>query len=90
MLATPPRPHAVRRESDTPSQSAAAPSSSADLAKTETSGGYTDISESDIPAGDDGEQLGEEHEYEEEYEDEEDRLIAQGGMGIPLDEVSWP
>jgi RNA polymerase II subunit A small phosphatase-like protein len=25
--------------------------------------------------------------YEDEYEDEEDRLIAQGGIGIPLDEV---
>ena len=24
---------------------------------------------------------------DEEYEDEEDRLIAQGGMGIPLDQV---
>jgi hypothetical protein len=27
---------------------------------------------------------------DEEYEDEEDRLIAQGGMGIPLDEVRDP
>lgn len=27
---------------------------------------------------------------DEEYEDEEDRLIAQGGMGIPVDEVrAW-
>lgn len=25
---------------------------------------------------------------EEEYEDEEDRLIAQGGIGIPIDEAS--
>ena len=37
---------------------------------------------------------GDEHEgeypLEDEYEDEEDRLIAQGGMGIPLDEVSVP
>lgn len=30
----------------------------------------------------------EEYGVEEEYEDEEDRLIAQGGIGIPLDEVS--
>lgn len=32
-------------------------------------------------------QEGGEYAMEEDYEDEEDRLIAQGGMGIPLDEV---
>jgi hypothetical protein len=31
---------------------------------------------------------GDEYGMEEEYEDEEDRLIAQGGIGIPIDEVS--
>jgi hypothetical protein len=59
--------------------------------RTETSGGYTDISESD-QRGDEGvtstSQQEEEYVLEEEYEDEEDKLIAQGGMGIPLDEVS--
>lgn len=35
-----------------------------------------------------GEEGEEEYAVEEEYEDEEDRLIAQGGIGIPLDEVS--
>jgi len=60
------------------------------VAQTETSAGYTDVSESDIRAADEVGGAADEHEYglEEEYEDEEDRLIAQGGMGIPLDEVS--
>lgn len=43
---------------------------------------------------DDGHDHDHEHEHEHEYEmqdeyEEEDRLIAQGGLGIPLDEVSW-
>ena len=60
------------------------------MAQTETSAGYTDVSESDIRAADEAGGAADEQEYglEEEYEDEEDRLIAQGGMGIPLDEVS--
>lgn len=80
--------------------------------KTETSGGYSNISE-DMPesssgggvtqaggavatddseqGGGDGEDIdgdGGEYQLDDEYEDEEDRLIAQGGLGIPLDEVS--
>jgi RNA polymerase II subunit A small phosphatase-like protein len=58
--------------------------------RTETSGGYSNISDSENQ----DEELGQHHdeamygvEIEDEYEDEEDRLIAQGGMGIPLDEV---
>ena len=58
--------------------------------KTSTSGGYTDISESggldDSSRGPDQEDEGD-YGLEEDYEDDEDRLIAQGGMGIPLDEV---
>ena len=62
--------------------------SSADADRTGTSGGYTDISESDREESSrrTGDQEAE-YPLEEEYEDEEDRLIAQGGMGIPLDEV---
>jgi RNA polymerase II subunit A small phosphatase-like protein len=59
--------------------------------KTETSGGYSNISDSD--AQDETGNSGGHHDdevygLEEEYEDEEDKLIAQGGIGIPLDEVS--
>jgi len=60
--------------------------------RTETSGGYSNISDSEVLDESSG-QVTEEHGEaypmdEEEYEDEEDRLIAQGGMGIPVDEVS--
>lgn len=55
----------------------------------DTSGGYSNISESEIPDESSGAAAAhaEGEEYDEEYEDEEDRLIAQGGMGIPVDEV---
>ena len=65
--------------------------SPSDRDRTSTSGGYTDISESGGVDESSGAAAGEQDEgeygMEEEYEDEEDRLIAQGGMGIPLDEV---
>lgn len=88
LLSTPHRPGAVRRESDTTPQQLAPASSSAEA--TSSSGGYTDISESEVRTGSETAAVVDEQEYgiEEEYEDEEDRLIAQGGMGIPLDEVS--
>jgi len=59
----------------------------ADANRTTDSGGYTDLSDSE---GDDA--VHQEMLYEDEFEDEEDRLIAQGGIGIPIDEVgrvSW-
>ncbi|TXT12920.1 hypothetical protein VHUM_01321 [Vanrija humicola] len=56
--------------------------------KTETSGGYTDLSDSEDPDASAGSQ---EMLYgDEDYEDEEDRLIAQGGIGIPVDEHGNP
>jgi len=82
LLSTPLRPHPARRESDT---AIATPAS--DNERTETSGGYSNISESDAVDESTG-QGGEDFPMDEEYEDEEDRLIAQGGIGIPLDEVS--
>jgi RNA polymerase II subunit A small phosphatase-like protein len=96
LLSTPQRPHAVRRESDANSTHQqtgpiAVGGSDGSREKTDTSGGYSDISDSDVRSGDENvPPTSEEGEYglEEEYEDEEDRLIAQGGMGIPLDEVS--
>ena len=93
LLTTPSRPHAVRRESDTSSAHQGTPVRDSDGSKEKTdttSGGYTDISDSDIRTSDENQPpvAGDvEYGLEEEYEDEEDRLIAQGGMGIPLDEV---
>lgn len=55
--------------------------------RTETSGGYSDISNSEMvdqSTGQGGDELGDEY---LDYDDEEDRLIEQGGIGIPLDEV---
>lgn len=53
--------------------------------KTDTSGGYSDLSDSEDPDASAGSQ---ELLYgDDDYEDEEDRLIAQGGIGIPVDEV---
>jgi RNA polymerase II subunit A small phosphatase-like protein len=82
LISTPRRPSVQRRESDS------GPTTSNE--RTETSGGYSNISDSENQ----DEELGQHHdeamygiEIEDEYEDEEDRLIAQGGMGIPLDEV---
>ncbi|KAL1412756.1 hypothetical protein Q8F55_000503 [Vanrija albida] len=56
--------------------------------KTDTSGGYSDLSDSEDPDASAGSQ---ELLYgDEDYEDEEDRLIAQGGIGIPIDEHGNP
>ncbi|WVW86144.1 hypothetical protein I302_108185 [Kwoniella bestiolae CBS 10118] len=92
LLGTPTRSHTQpqRRDSDN-----AAPSTSAEQDRTETSGGYTDISNSDIQdessgAGAAHDEGVDEYGLEDEYEDEEDRLIEQGGMGIPLDENGQP
>lgn len=85
LLSTPPRPSIGRRDSS-PSGTPAAATPEAD--RTETSGGYSDISESGGADEGQGEDHGDEYNLEDEYEDEEDRLIAQGGIGIPLDEVS--
>ena len=90
LLSTPQRSSSNR---DVGYSEATPPSQPHGSSSAETSGGYTDISDSDVRSGDDtGTGAGEEHEgdypLDEEYEDEEDRLIAQGGMGIPLDEVS--
>ncbi|OCF39171.1 hypothetical protein I317_07031 [Kwoniella heveanensis CBS 569] len=89
LLGTPTKLHPHRPDSEH-----AAPSSSAEAERTETSGGYTDISNSDIA----DESTGAAHEdgvdeyglEEDDEEDEEDRLIEQGGMGIPLDENGHP
>lgn len=79
---TPSRPTAVRRESDT--------GTPAD--KASSSGGYTELLQTEgtdsQDQADQAQDEDEEYGVEEEYEDEEDRLIAQGGIGIPLDEVS--
>ena len=86
LLATPVRPSSSRRQSES-SPSAAGP----DAERTDTSGGYSAISESEVPDSSSGSpvpQVDDEYGLEDEYEDEEDRLIAQGGMGIPVDEVS--
>jgi RNA polymerase II subunit A small phosphatase-like protein len=97
------------------------PSSSSDPEKTDTSGGYTNLSSESEAVDADGHRdhehdhhqdddrdydqhqqqqqqqqddydQGQEHdEYDmDDYEDEEDRLIAQGGMGIPLDAQGRP
>ncbi|OXG13982.1 carboxy-terminal domain RNA polymerase II polypeptide A small phosphatase [Cryptococcus neoformans Tu401-1] len=58
--------------------------------RTETSEGYSDISNSEMvdeSAGQGGDELGEDY---LEYDDEEDRLIEQGGIGIPVDENGNP
>lgn len=58
--------------------------------RTETSGGYSDISNSEMvdeSTGQGGDELGEDY---LEYDDEEDRLIEQGGIGIPVDENGNP
>jgi RNA polymerase II subunit A small phosphatase-like protein len=86
LLATPVRPSSSRRQSES-SPSAAGP----DAERTDTSGGYSAISESEVPDSSSGSpppHAEDEYGLEDEYEDEEDRLIAQGGMGIPVDEVS--
>ncbi|WRT70253.1 uncharacterized protein IL334_007248 [Kwoniella shivajii] len=88
LLGTPTRSHPQRRDSDN-----AATSTSADAEHTETSGGYTDISNSEIQDESTGvaaEEGVDEYGMEDEYEDEEDRLISQGGMGIPIDENGHP
>lgn len=74
----------------TPTSELPPATSSSEPERTETSGGYSNISESE--GADESGQGVEVDEYgmEEEYEDEEDRLIAQGGMGIPLDEYGQP
>ena len=86
LLSTPVRPSSSRR------QSGSSPSSAPEGERTETSGGYSNISESEIPDESSGAAgaaaYPEEYGLEEEYEDDEDRLIAQGGIGIPIDEVS--
>lgn len=93
LLSTPNRPGVLRRESDTTptrqQQSLADQSTTDDAAS--PSGVYADPIDADTRLGTDNVDVAqEEQDYvmEEEYEDEEDRLIAQGGMGIPLDEVS--
>ncbi|EKC98705.1 protein phosphatase [Trichosporon asahii var. asahii CBS 8904] len=54
--------------------------------RTDTSGGYTDLSDDNVDEHGQQEML-----YgDEDFEDEEDRLIAQGGIGIPLDENGNP
>ena len=86
LLATPVRPSSSRRQSES-LPSAAGP----DAERTDTSGGYSAISESEVPDSSSGSpppHAEDEYGLEDEYEDEEDRLIAQGGMGIPVDEVS--
>ncbi|WWC64594.1 uncharacterized protein I303_107205 [Kwoniella dejecticola CBS 10117] len=88
LLGTPTRSHPTRRDSDV-----VPPSTSADQDRTETSGGYTDISNSEIQdesSGGAAEEGVDEYGMEDDYEDEEDRLIEQGGMGIPLDENGQP
>lgn len=55
-----------------------------DVQKTDSSGGYTDLTDTD---GNDEHGQQEMLYLDDEYEDEEDRLIAQGGCGIPCDEV---
>ncbi|WVQ84476.1 hypothetical protein IAT38_006628 [Cryptococcus sp. DSM 104549] len=90
LLSTPSRPHPVRRESDT---NAGTSSATAEAERTETSGGYSDISNSELvdeSSGQGGEEGLDEYGMEDDYDDEEDRLIEQGGMGIPLDENGNP
>ena len=72
----------TRRESDT---AIANPG-----ANQAVSGVYPNTSESDVVDENRGlvsQDHGDDYPMDEDYEDEEDRLIAQGGMGIPLDEV---
>ena len=87
LTSTPTRIHPIHRDSE--------PSTAplGDAERTETSGGYSNISESDLVDESSGQVAGEHGEdfpLEEEYEDDEDRLIAQGGVGIPVDEVGAP
>ncbi|KLT38809.1 NIF-domain-containing protein [Cutaneotrichosporon oleaginosum] len=57
-----------------------------EVGKAESSGGFTDLSEDGIDESGHQEML-----YgDDEYEDDEDRLIAQGGVGIPIDENGNP
>lgn len=56
-----------------------------EVGKTESSGGFTDLSEDGLDESGHQEML-----YgDDDFEDDEDRLIAQGGIGIPLDDVSF-
>ncbi|KAK4683503.1 carboxy-terminal domain RNA polymerase II polypeptide A small phosphatase, partial [Tremellales sp. Uapishka_1] len=73
-----------RRESES-----TIPTQDKDNDRTTTSGGYTNLSESEVGAD---EEQGDQEEYglEEEYEDEDDRLIQQGGIGLPVDESGHP
>ncbi|GMK56361.1 hypothetical protein CspeluHIS016_0302010 [Cutaneotrichosporon spelunceum] len=58
----------------------------AEVGKAESSGGFTDLSEDGIDESGHQEML-----YsDDDYEDDEDRLIAQGGIGIPIDENGNP
>lgn len=83
---TPSRPTAVTRESDTGTTSP----------EHTSSGGYTEMLQTEGTDSQGRDENGEHEEADgdieygdqEEYEDEEDRLIAQGGIGIPVDEVS--
>ncbi|BEJ11739.1 hypothetical protein CspHIS471_0201990 [Cutaneotrichosporon sp. HIS471] len=57
-----------------------------EVGKAESSGGFTDLSEDGIDESGHQEML-----YsDDDYEDDEDRLIAQGGIGIPIDENGNP
>ncbi|WVR07698.1 hypothetical protein IAU60_004740 [Kwoniella sp. DSM 27419] len=83
LLGTPTRSHSQRQDSDL----------AATEAEPTSSGGYTDISNSEIQDESTGavaEEGSEEYGLEDEYEDEEDRLIEQGGIGIPIDENGQP
>ncbi|WVQ74173.1 hypothetical protein IAR50_003766 [Cryptococcus sp. DSM 104548] len=81
----------------TPSRQVSHRESNTDLANTAehttTSGGYSDISNTDVVDDTTGTGTGERDDAGEEYldyDDEEDRLIEQGGMGIPTDEHGTP
>jgi RNA polymerase II subunit A small phosphatase-like protein len=57
-----------------------------EVGKAESSGGFTDLSEDGNDESGHQEML-----YsDDDYEDDEDRLIAQGGIGIPIDENGNP
>ncbi|ODN73172.1 hypothetical protein, variant [Cryptococcus amylolentus CBS 6039] len=82
----------------TPSRQVSHRESNPDLAtntaeQTTTSGGYSDISNTDVVDDTTGTGEREDDVGGEEYldyDDEEDRLIEQGGMGIPTDENGTP
>ncbi|TYJ53952.1 hypothetical protein B9479_005429 [Cryptococcus floricola] len=83
----------------TPSRQVSHRESNPDLAttaehtQTTTSGGYSDISNTDVvddTTGTGGERDDVGGEEYLDYDDEEDRLIEQGGMGIPTDEHGTP